>query len=315
MTKDLRVPLNVYERRKKKGITETEEFEKKGMSNYAVNVGTICGHQCTYCSTGALLRTMPVFKVVQQTAYRKGYAIIDSHTPERIRRNVPKLTEDDVVQLCTLDDAWSPEAQKYKIGRKCLEVLLNETLAQVRILTKNAAVAEDFDVCKAHRDRVIVGLSTGVPASREDFAAAIVPNASSVKDRLAALKKAQKMGFRTYGMLCLCLPGVADDQEHLVEMFQAVLERGAEDIWLEPVNSRGPSRKLTSGALRDVGLYAESDAMDTLQHEVNWSVYATALIKTAIGVAKKLGVLDKLHILLYPSKLSAEHAAELKKCK
>ncbi len=315
MTKGLRVPLNVYDKPRIGGILGTEEFKKKGMCNYAVNVGFMCGHQCTYCSSGASLRCHEAFGDVQQTAFRKGYAILDSNTPERIRRDPPSLTEADVVQLCTTDDAWSPEAQRLKIGRKCLEFLLNETPAQVRILTKNAAVAEDFDVLKPHAKRVIVGLSTGIPASREDVAAAVEPNASSVKDRLAALKRAQELEIRTYGMLCPVLPGVADDKEHLVEMFNAVLERGAEDIWLEPVNSRGPSRTLTSAALRDAGLDTEAEAMDTLKPAANWSVYATTLIKTAIGVAKRLGVLDKLHILLYPKRLSPEHEAELRRCK
>ncbi len=245
----------------------------------------------------------------------KGYAIIDPNTLERISHKPPTFTEEDVVQLCTLDDAWSPEAQKYDIGGKCLKFLLEETPAQVRILTKNAAVAEDFDLIKKHRKRVIVGLSTGIPASREDAAAAVEPNASSIRDRLAVLKKASKMRLRTYGMLCPCLPGIADGREAVEEMFNAVLECNVEDIWLEPVNPRGSGLKLTGAALRDAGLEADAEAVDTIRTKVNWSVYTTALLKTAIGVAKRRGALDKLHILLYPDDLRAEDRAELKRCK
>jgi DNA repair photolyase len=315
VTKGLRVPLNVYEQSKKGGISETPEFEKKGLCNFAVNVGLICGHQCTYCSSGAMLRTHPTFADIQQTSFRKGYAIVDPDTLARISQNPPKLTKEDVVQLCTMDDAWSPEAQKHGLGRKCLEFLLEETPAQVRILTKNSAVTDDFDVIKKYRKRVIVGLSTGIPASREDAAEAVEPNASPVRDRLAALKKASRMGLRTYGMLCPCLPGVADGQEAIEEMFDAVLECNVEDIWLEPVNPRGSGLKLTSAALRDAGLEVDAEAVDTIRKEVNWSVYTTALIKTAIGVADSLGVLDKLHILLYPSDLRDEDKAKLKRCK
>ncbi len=73
--------------------------------------------------------------------------------------------------------------------------------------------------------------------------------------------------------------------------------------------------KLTSAALRDAGLDAEAEAIDTVRKKVNWSVYATALIKMAIGVADRHGVLDGLHILLYPKGLTPEHEAELKRCR
>ncbi len=308
----LRMPLNVYERPRGTGIQRTPEFAKKKLCNYAVNVGMSCGHQCTYCSSPSLRRTHPDFQAIGQTAFQRGFAIVDPDTPERIRQSVPNLTERDIVQLCTLDDAWSPEAQKHGLGRKCLEFLLEKTPAQVRILTKNAAVTDDFDLLKKHRKRVIVGLSTGIPASREDAAEAVEPNASSVRDRLAALQKANKMGLRTYGMLCPCLPGIADSEAALEEMFAAVLECGAEDIWLEPVNARGRALTATSLALRDAGLNVDAEAVETIRKGVNWSVYATALIKTSIGVADRLDVLDKLHILLYPKKLSSEDKAKLK---
>jgi len=315
MTKGLRVPLNVYEMPKERGISATPEFHEKGLCNYAVNVGLICGHQCTYCSTGSTLYRHPAFTGIQQTSFRKGYAVIDPDTPARIRRDPPELKETDIVQLCTLDDAYSPEAQKHNIGRKCLEFLLEETPAQVRILTKNAAVTEDFDILKPHADRVIVGLSTGIPPSREDVAEVVEPNASSVRERLVALKKASRLGIRTFGMLCPCLAGVSDSQEVLDELFDAVLGCNVEQIWLEPVNPRGSGLKLTSAALRDAGLDAEAEVIDTVRKKLNWSVYATALIKMAIDVADRHGVLDQLHILLYPKGLTPEHEAELKRCK
>ena len=315
MVKDLRMPLNVYERPRKDGITATPEFAKKKLCTHAINVGMSCGHACAYCSSPASRRAHGSFTDIEQTAYQRGVAIIDPGTPERIQQKVSRLTGQDTVQVCTLDDAWSPEAREHGLGRKCLQFLLEKTPAQVRILTKSAAVTEEFGLLKKYRERVIVGLSTGIPASREDAAEAVEPNASSIKDRLAALKKASKTGLRTYGMICPCLPGIADGKESVEEMFDAVLECDVEDIWLEPVNRRVRNLQYTVYALEDAGLEADAEAVDTIRKENNWSVYATALIKTAIGVAKSKGVLDSLHILLYPKKLSPEHVAELKRYK
>ena len=72
-----------------------------------------------------------------------------------------------LVQICTTVDAWSPEAQQHHLGRRCLEAILAEPGWTVRILTKNAAVSEDFDLIKKHRDRVLVGLSLTATPDRE----------------------------------------------------------------------------------------------------------------------------------------------------
>ena len=115
-------------------------------------------------------------------------------------------TRRGLVQICTTVDAWSPEAQELHLGRRCLEAILAEPGWTVRILTKNAAVVEDFDLIKKHRDRVLVGLSlTGTP-DKEAVLSVVEPHAFPISERMAALKKAHKLGLRTYGMLCPCCP-------------------------------------------------------------------------------------------------------------
>lgn len=313
LSKGLLLPLNVYERPRTSGIERTEEFEKKGLATYAVNVGLGCGHGCFYCSSPSLRRTHELFQELESSAFTTGIAVVDPKTPDRLRDGIPALTKDDVVQICTLDDAWSPEARRHKLGRRCLEVVLAETPAQVRVLTKSHHVQDDFELIRKHRDRIIVGLSTGAPASREHVAQVIEPNASSVSERLTTLQLAHKMGLRTFGMLCPVLPGIGDSHEALEEMFGAVLKCQPEAIWLEPVNSRGNGLLKTSAALRLAGCRDEAAAVDHIRKTGNWSSYTTALIKEAIDVASLKRVLDRLKILLYPDGLSPEHRAELQK--
>lgn len=314
LTEGLREPLNVYHYSRGEGITETPDFQKKGLCSHALNVGLICGHQCTYCSTHSLLRKMvEPFKAIGQTCHARGYAIVDPDTAGRIAKDIPALTSDDVIQVCTLDDAWSPEARKYNLGRKCLEVLLERTPAQVRVLTKNAEVAADFDLMKKYPGRVIVGLSTGIPPSRQDAADVLEPNASPIQDRLKALMTARRMGLRTFGMLCPCPPGIAVSEAALGELFDAVLACGVEDIWLEPINARGKGLGDSADALRTAGMGTEADAVRAIAKKAAWATYATDLIKAAIAIAKSRKVLKKLHVLLYPTKyMLAEQRAELK---
>jgi DNA repair photolyase len=159
----------------------------------------------------------------------------------------------------------------------------------------------------------MVGLSTGIPVDRDDLARAIEPNASPILKRLNALKKAHEMGLRTYGMLCPCLPGVADSEAVLRELFDVVLARGAKGIWTEPINSRGRAVAHTVQALRRAGLNTEADAVDHIRNRSNWSSYAFEFVQNAVKVATEKKTLDQLHILLYSASLTDEHAAQLRK--
>ena len=151
--------MQVYKYPLKSGITRTREFERKRLATHAMNVGIRCGHQCTYCSTPSLLRMHPVFKALGLKPFDRGYAIVDPMTPERVARDAQRIKERGMVQLCTTVDGWSPEAQKYDLGRRCLEAILSEPGWTVRILTKNAAEIHDYDLIEQHPDRFLVGMS------------------------------------------------------------------------------------------------------------------------------------------------------------
>lgn len=176
-------------------------------------------------------------------------------------RDAARGKQRGLVQLCTTVDAWSPEARHYHLGRKCLEALLSQPGWTVRVLTKNAGVVEDFDFIEKHRDRVLVGLSLTATLAKADLTAAIEPFASPIEQRMAALAEAHKRGLRTYGMLCPLLPGISDGPGEVDEMVRFVLDCGAEEVFAEPINARGPALGLTEQVLRSVGY---SDAADTL---------------------------------------------------
>ena len=112
----------------------------------------------------------------------------------------------------------------------------------MRILTKNAAVVEDFDLIKKHRDRVLVGLSLTATPDRESVISVVEPHASPISERMKALKKAAKLGLRTYGMLCPLLPGIADAPDQIDELVRVRrrlrcrrgLQRGRQRPWQQP---------------------------------------------------------------------------------
>ncbi|MCX6925253.1 MAG: DNA photolyase [Verrucomicrobia bacterium] len=286
------------------GIQASPEFAKKGLAQFAVNIGTKCGHDCLYCSTGSLLRMHPSFKDAGQSPFEFGYAIVDPDIPGRVARDAARMRNRGLIQLCTTVDAWAPEAQECNLGRRCLEAILAESDWTVRVLTKNAAVRQDYDVIMRHRDRVLVGLSLTTMPKREAQMSVVEQNASRITERLAALQETHQFGLRTYGMLCPLLPGIADDYEALSELVVSCLGFGAEEIFVEPVNPRGPGLRLTQEALLAAGFEEETAAVGRIRSWDNWSQYCTGLIATVQQVMGEQGALEKLRFLLYPNHLT-----------
>jgi len=257
--------MEVYETTMKGGITRTKEFERKKLAAFAVNVGTKCGHGCHYCSSGALLRMHPSFAEAGASPFVGGYAIVDPDTPERVARDAKRIRNRGMVQLCTTVDAWSPEAQEHDLGRRCLEAILAEPGWTVRILTKNAAVANEFDLIQKHADRVLVGLSLTGNADKADVLSVIEPHASPIAERMAVLEKAHRLGLRTYGMLCPLLPGISDTPQQIEALIRFVVKCGAEEIFVEPVNARANCLSLTQESLEEAGYLAEAKAVESIR--------------------------------------------------
>ena len=286
------------------GIRRTPEFEKKGLATHAVNIGLKCSHDCRYCSTGASVRTHKAFKAAGESPFGFGYALINVNMPEKITKDAPQIPKTAVVQLCTTVDAWAPEAQEHDLGRKCMEALLTDTEFTVRVLTKNAAVVKDFDLIQKHRDRVLVGLSLTGTQAKEGIIKVVEPNASTISERMAALKRAHDLELRTYGMLCPLLPGVSDSYDDILKLVGFVKECGAEEVYAEAVNPRGRGLIETANALRAVGHGAEADAVDRVRKKASHEEYVQRLIGNVQKAVREHGMIDKLRFLLYGSGLS-----------
>ena len=288
---------------RKCAITRSPEFEKKTLATHALNVGILCGHGCLYCSTPATLRMksdlFPEYGGSVFRAFAAGAAVVDPTTPDRLGRALASLTPTDTVMISTLTDAWSPEAQAYGLGRKCLEKVLRESKARVRILTKNAAVANEMDLLAEFRDRVVLGLSITAPLSKARVAEVLEPKASSIKERLGALQAAHEAKVPIFGMLCPCLPGVADRHEDLDEMLAMIQPFQPEAIWAEPVNSRGPGLSLCQEALAAAGFASIANEVRFIRGQREHADYTARLIGTLNTAAAGMGLKALLKILVY----------------
>ncbi len=280
---------------------------------FAVNVGLKCGHGCLYCSTGAVLRTHTCFRALGESPFARGYCIVDPTTPERVARDAARIRERGPIQLCTLTDAWAPEAKQHDIGRQCLEAILSQPGWSVRILTKNAAVVKDFDFIERHRERVSVGLSLTATPENSAINKVLEPNASDIQERMLATIEAAARGLRVYGMLCPLLPGVADSPEQIDQLVKSVADCRAEEVFVEPVNPRGPGLRHCQEALELWGYSSEAEAIARIRQRQGWSQYCLDLIRSVQASVRRHFAIEKLRFLLYPAHLLPEHEAEIRK--
>ena len=292
------------------GISRSKAFEEKGLAQYAVNVGFKCGHACTYCSSDAMLRIqLSKFGI---KGSNKDCCVVDLNTPTRVAQDAKNKRNKGLIQLCTTVDAWAPEAQEYDLGRKCLEAILSEPGWEVRILTKNVAVAKDFDLIEKYRDRVLVGLSITATPDRSHIVRITEPNASPIEERLQVINQAHNRGLRTYGMLCPLLPGIADAPAQIDELVKYLVNCGVEEIFAEAVNPRGRGLIQTQQALEAAGLYDVAGAVETIRNRQAWSAYVVRVIKNMQQSVHKYYDIRKLRFLQYLSGLRTEDIGRIR---
>jgi DNA repair photolyase len=236
--------IEVFTEEKKSGIKRNKEFQKKRLAEFTVNVGTRCGHACEYCSSKSLYRTQSFFQQPEIrergiTSFTRGIAVVDPTVVGRIAHEAKCKRKRGLVLICSATDAWAPEARELDLGRGILEAILGQDRWSVRVLTKSACVANDFDVMRRKCDRVRFGISLTATPATEDACAVIEPHASTIQERMDAIRQASKLGLRTYGMLCPLLPMIANQPHQIEELVEFMVSCGAEEIFVEGVNPRG----------------------------------------------------------------------------
>ncbi len=303
--------IRVHQYPLKTGIQRSTTFEEKGLATHAVNCGVACGHACLYCSSKSMNRMHKAFKACGENPFEFGYAIVDANTPERIARDAKQIRTRGLIQLCTATDAWAPEAQEHQIGRRCLDAILTEPGWTVRILTKNASVMNDFEYLQQYRERVLVGLSiTGTP-DRNDTIRIVEKHASEIQERMFAMRTAAGMGLRTYAMFCPLLPGIANSPGQIDRLIRFAVECCVEEIFVEPVNARGPGLRLCQEALELWGYEDEALAVSQIRKRPSWSRYVVELLQNTQRAFRKYSDMARLRFLLYPKRLLDEDRAKI----
>jgi DNA repair photolyase len=136
------------------------------------------------------------------------------------------------VFLSSVTDPYQLIERKYKLTRKCLQILLEHQIP-VSILTKSDLVLRDLHLLKQF-EYLEVGLSTGI--ADDQISSKFEPGAPSLSKRIAALDILHKKGIATYGFISPIFPYLTD----LPKLLE-ILSDKVDYIMLESLNTKPSS--------------------------------------------------------------------------
>ena len=180
-------------------------LSKSKIYEHVVNPYIGCQHACSYCYA----RFMKRF-----TGHREPwgeFVDVKVNAPDLLRQEI-KRKKKGGVWVSGVCDPYQPLEAKYKLTRKCLEILIGNNWP-ITVQTRSPLVTRDIDILKAANDiEVGMTISTADDSIRQLFE----PHAPSINSRIKALDELHRAGIRTFAMIAPLLPeaeGLVDELE------------------------------------------------------------------------------------------------------
>jgi DNA repair photolyase len=168
--------------------------------DYAINPYTGCGHSCKYCYARFMTRW------VHQGEEWGSFVDAKLNAVECLKNEAPRKRR-GVVLLSSVTDPYQPAEKIYKITREILGVLCDYDFP-VQILTKSSLITRDLEVI-TEIEEMEVGLT--ITCMNDSVRRAFEPGASTIYERLEALRVINEVGVPTYAFLGPLLPFLSED--------------------------------------------------------------------------------------------------------
>ena len=208
-------------------VTVKSIISPSKLATYCLNPYAGCQHGCIYC-------------------YAR-FATRFSHPKEEwgsfvdVRINARQLIEKEAARkrpgrvfISSVSDGWQPLEEKYRLTRQCLEILLQYNYA-INAQTKSALVERDFDLFKGHPD---VELGMTLTTIDPKVAALFEPEASTPRERIEVLNRANELGIHTFVFLGPLLPYISDRGKGLGDLLDTVTKINPHYFLVDRLNPR-----------------------------------------------------------------------------
>jgi DNA repair photolyase len=175
-------------------------------ADYVINPYVGCSHSCFYCYA----RFMKRF-----TGHNEDWGDfldIKINSPDlipKIKGKKPSKYKGKKILLSSVTDPYIPIEREYKITKRILERLIPHQ-PDLNILTKSDLVLRDLDLIKQFKNKEI-GFSFS--SLEEGVRMVVEPGASSIENRLNALKRVHEKGIHCYIFISPIIPFITDWRE------------------------------------------------------------------------------------------------------
>jgi DNA repair photolyase len=287
-------------------LIQRNKFQFKSLSNWSFNPVFGCLHGCPFCyvpNTAAIwaqkrfekLGLVPAKWIEERLAgrhwadfYWGKYAFIRSWDEGefleslRTAEKASKLPPDGhraVIFSSTTDPyqifvaPGDPELAKRlttrlgEIVRRALELILEKSTLNVRILTRSPLAKRDFDLYAKFGKRLMFGMS--LPTLDDKLSQIYEPSAPGPEAKLKTLRAAKEAGLNVYVAMAPTVPDESEDG--LKNLLETVADLRPATIYHEPINLRADNAARIALQAAMIGRTVRTDVFETTEA---WREYA-----------------------------------------
>ena len=198
-----------------------------------------CAHRCTFCYVRAFEQ-----RADRPSDDRYGRSIrVKLNIAEVLARELARRSwKHESVAIGAATDPYQPAEGRYRLTRRCLEVL-SAARNPFSIVTRGPMIVRDIDVLQTAAARAHVHVSFSVPTLDHEVWRRTEPGTAPPRQRLRALQRLVEAGIDAGVGMAPILPGISDDPAQVAEVVKAAREAGATGLWCNVLYLRPGTRE------------------------------------------------------------------------
>ena len=217
------------------------------LDDYSLNPYKNCQFNCIYCYIHGS-------KYGEHIGNELAVKINAPNLLERELYRRAKRKEFGFIALSSSTEPWMPIEEKYRLTRKCLEVIVNYKFP-VHCLTKSKLILRDLDLLSKINENAIlpvdlrnklncgVLITISISTLNDSIASIFEPNAPKPKERLEVLYRLRNEGFNAGIAYIPVLPFISDSNEQLELMIKTAKEYNTNYIFIGALTLFGFGKK------------------------------------------------------------------------
>lgn len=189
--------------------------------NASINAYRGCEHGCIYCYA------RPNHEHLGFSAGLdfESRIMVKERAPELLREELSsRRWKPQVIAMSGVTDCYQPAERKFRLTRRCLEVLL-EFRNPVALVTKNHLITRDVDLLSALAKYNAVAVSISITTLDDELRKTMEPRTSPPHRRLEAIRVLSQAGVPVGVLTAPIIPGLNDHE--MPAILAAAAEAGA----------------------------------------------------------------------------------------